>query len=250
MTWTRLDDLWTDSTVFANLDFADRWHYLAMIQFCSRTAKVDGVLRVIDARRCSDHPDPDKAVRNLNDCGLVTIGEGTVTVNQIADHVPPPSVRENAEKTRIRMQRMRKHKIGEHSECLPKWCDQAPARNSLNDVTRNTGTGQDGTGRALDNEGSSFNSEHQEHDPETGKEEQVINRGNTDPAEHVGWTAPVAVPGQGLVNTRTGEVVGKVPRLAPGEPQCVRRGCSQARDAGSVTCTEHTLPPSILEFAG
>lgn len=155
MSWTRLDDMWTDSTVLADLDFADRWHYLAMIQFCSRTGKVDGQMRVVDARRCSDHPEPDQAVRNLADVGLVTIGQHRIIVIHIGDHVPPPSVRENAEKSKVRMRRMRMHKAGDHSDCLPDRCDRSPAGNGLNEVTRNPGTGQDGTGqdRAFDGEG-------------------------------------------------------------------------------------------------
>lgn len=147
MSWTRLDDAWTDSTELSELSYADRWHYLAMIQFCSRTGKVDGKMRVVDARRCSDHPEPSQAVRNLADIGLVTIGQHDVTVNRIADHVPPPSVRQNAEKSKIRMRRMRSHKAGDHSECLPDQCNQAPGRNGLSDVTRNTGTGRDRTGQ-------------------------------------------------------------------------------------------------------
>lgn len=172
MSWTRLDDTWTDSTVLADLDFADRWHYLAMIQFCSRTGKVDGQLRVIDARRCSDHPEPDQAVRNLADAELVTIGPHTVTVNHIADHVPPPSVRENAERSKIRMQRMRKHRAGDHSECLPDKCEQALQGDRLNDVTRNTGTGRDGTGqdRSLDREASKACSRSMTDEPVTSWE--------------------------------------------------------------------------------
>ena len=36
MTWTRLDDRWAERAVLAQLSYETRWHYLAMIQFCSR----------------------------------------------------------------------------------------------------------------------------------------------------------------------------------------------------------------------
>lgn len=157
MSWTRLDDTWTDSTVLADLDFADRWHYLAMIQFCSRTEKVDGVLRVVDARRCSDHPDPNQAVRNLADVGLVEIRQHDVKLNLIDDHLPPPSVRNRKEAQNQRKSRSRAHQVGNHSHCIPENCDRAPKREVTSDVTRDPGTGQDRTGRdrSLDREGSS-----------------------------------------------------------------------------------------------
>lgn len=156
MSWTRLDDTWTDSTVLADLDFADRWHYLAMIQFCSRTEKVDGVLRVVDARRCSDHPDPNQAVRNLADVGLVEIRQHDVKLNLIDDHLPPPSVRNRKDAQNQRKTRSRAHQAGDHSHCIPENCDRAPKREVTSDVTRDPGTGQDGTGRdrSLDREGS------------------------------------------------------------------------------------------------
>ena len=46
--WTRLSDDWTDRAELARLSFEDRWHYLALIQMCSRGGHVTGVLRVVD----------------------------------------------------------------------------------------------------------------------------------------------------------------------------------------------------------
>ena len=40
VTWTKLDDLWCERRELAAINFADRWHYLAMIQFCSRADPV------------------------------------------------------------------------------------------------------------------------------------------------------------------------------------------------------------------
>lgn len=147
MTWTRLDDAWTDSPQLAELSFQTRWHYLALIQFCSRTDRLDGVLRIADARRCSDVDDPSAALAELEAAGLITVlNGGQVKVADIDKHVPPPHVRRNAEQSKVRMRRKRKHDSGDHSDCLPGRCPQVTV---TSDVTRNTGTGRDGTGRAL-----------------------------------------------------------------------------------------------------
>ena len=55
MTWTRLDDTWTDQPVMGDLAFDVRWHYLAMIQFCSRTQRYDGMLKMPAARAILSH---------------------------------------------------------------------------------------------------------------------------------------------------------------------------------------------------
>ncbi len=169
MTWTRIDDDWTDMPVLAELDFADRWHLLAMIQFCSRTQQYDGILRAADARRCSDHPDPGTAIQNLVDRGLVAAeGEG-FKLTMIEDHMPPPSVRAASAQTKVRMQRSRAHKNGDHRFCLPANCGKAPkaadpdgdgnvthpvtrpvTRNVTPPVTRNTSTVQHSTDTATD----------------------------------------------------------------------------------------------------
>lgn len=153
MSWTRLDDTWTDNTVLADLSFEDRWHYLAMIQFCSRTQKFDGIVRAVDARRCSDHPAPEAAHANLINIGLLVSLGNAFKLTQIDDHIPPPSVRENSEKSKVRMKRMRQHRLGDHSTCLPDNCPEAGVVAAevsppvTGDVTRNTGTGQDRTGQ-------------------------------------------------------------------------------------------------------
>lgn len=153
MSWTRLDDGFTDRPILGGLPYDVRWHYLALIQFCSRTSRYDGTMRPADARRCSDVPDPEAAVQALVDVGLVTRNGDTVRVNLIDEHIPPPSVRDASEKAKLRMQRHRKHKNGDHSECLSENCNQAlvgpPEVSVTSSVTRNTGTGQDRTGREV-----------------------------------------------------------------------------------------------------
>ena len=144
MTWTRLDDGWTDKAALAELSFPDRWHYLALIQHCSRTDKLDGVVRGVDARRCSDHPDPASALANLHELELIEVlDKDRYRVAAIDEHVPPPSVRKNAEASKQRMRRKRAHDGGDHSLCKP----EAECVTVTPGVTRNVGTGRDGPGR-------------------------------------------------------------------------------------------------------
>jgi len=151
MTWTRLADTWTETPALEELSFEDRWHYLAMIQRCSRAESYDGVIRAVDARRCSDHPEPSTAIANLVGAGLLVIMPGgKYRVVHIDDHVPPPSVRMKTENDRIRQRRKRAHDGGDHALCK----EDADCRVTppvTRDVTRDKGrdprTGQDGTGR-------------------------------------------------------------------------------------------------------
>ncbi|WP_127818236.1 hypothetical protein [Microbacterium sp. CPCC 204701] len=152
MTWTRLDDSWTDDARLGDLDFACRWHYLAMIQFCCRNGRLDGVIRHVDARRASDHPEPARALAELAAAGLIAVEGGTYRILAIDEHAPPPHIVKSAEQAKVRKRRQRAHHAGDHALCLPANCDLAPGVTA--DVTRDTGTGRDGTGRADDNGGS------------------------------------------------------------------------------------------------
>lgn len=165
MTWTRLDDQWCDGEEVNELSLPARWHYLCLIQWCSRTKRYDGLLRLKDAQRCSDLEDTPALISELAEQGLVQWQGDRLKVVRIDEHIPPPSVRENSERSKVRMRRSRAHRNGDHSHCLPKNCEFAPAGNAAveevragskshvaHDVTRNTRTGQDRTGQALYNQ--------------------------------------------------------------------------------------------------
>lgn len=149
MTWTRISDNWTERADLGHLTHADRWHYLALIVLCSRSGAFDGKLRLVDARRASDHEDPVGALGRISDAGLIEMTSDGIRLVEIEDHVPPPSVRKASELGKFRMRRSRAHKAGDHSLCLPKNCEQVdPASSDVTrDVTRNTGTGRDRTGQ-------------------------------------------------------------------------------------------------------
>lgn len=123
MSWTRLDDGWVDQKTLADLPIETRWHYLCMIQFCSRTRRYDGYIRSVDARRCSDVEDPERAIRALIESGLIRPAEGGYTVDRMEeDHAPPPWVRKKAENDKQAQRRSRAHRAGDHSICLPQSC--------------------------------------------------------------------------------------------------------------------------------
>jgi len=153
VTWTRLDDGWTDLPLFESLPFETRWHYLALLQFCSRTSRYDGIVRGSDARRCSDVPDPVAALMTLHSVGLVVTDERGYRLPFIDQHVPPPYMRDEERKAgqRDRKRRERRHKIGDHALCDPEHCAGGPA--VPRDMSRDAGTGRDGTGRGVGNEG-------------------------------------------------------------------------------------------------
>lgn len=146
MTWTRLDDAWSEQTVLEDLSFEDRWHYLTIIQRCNRTDSYDGLIRSTDARRCSDHPDPAAANARLVDAGLLEIVPGgKYRVVNIDDHTPPPWVRKKTERDRTDKRRKRAHDSGDHSLCRP----DAPCVDTtvVTTVVSDSRTGQDRPGR-------------------------------------------------------------------------------------------------------
>lgn len=158
MSWTRLDDLWTEHMETRELSLSARWHYLCLVQRCSRLDLRDGAMRRKDARRVSDVDDPEAALAELLAAGLLTADGGDVTVVDILDHLPTEAALARKEANRERQQRHwareRAHAAEDHSLCVtggkceavngPAWDitrDVAPT------VTRDIGTGQDGPGQ-------------------------------------------------------------------------------------------------------
>lgn len=172
MTWLRLGDEYHNDPVWDGVPFEARWHYGALIGKCCRESRWDGVMPLTHARRASDVPDPDGCHDILEAIGLLELTDGEmreVRVIRIDQYVPPPYVRENSEKSKVRMRRKRAHDRNDHSLCLPENCDHVEVnpnsgevvtrdvtRNTTGNptlgevvtpqVTRNTGTGRDGTG--------------------------------------------------------------------------------------------------------
>lgn len=141
MSWTRLDDGFTDRPVFDGLPFEVRWHYLALVQFCSRTSRYDGVIRKADARRCSDVSDPAGAMVLLSGAGLAVVRDDDVVLPLLEEHIPPPSMRDETRKERQRAEkrRSRLHACEDHSECLPERCRKATAPDVSTKVSTDSG---------------------------------------------------------------------------------------------------------------
>lgn len=178
MAWLRYSDTFTQQREWDSVSYEARWHYKALVERCSVGRRWSGCLTIEQARRASDVPDPDACIAELEKAGLLTVTRNnprngapvdnpaadpsvtrnsdvtssvtcdavTVTVTRIEEHIPPPSVRDNAEKSALRMRRKRAHDKGEHHLCLPKHCPDAPPENApsvTRGVTRNPGTGLD-----------------------------------------------------------------------------------------------------------
>jgi hypothetical protein len=145
MSWTRLDDGWIDQQILADLPLGTRWHYLGMIQFCSRTQRFDGFVRAVDARRCSDVDHPDAALRQLADVGLIVSDQGGYVVVKMEErYSPPPWAQKRTESNKQAQRRKRAHENGEHSLCLPANCALArrPDDDSHADKAADSRTGQ------------------------------------------------------------------------------------------------------------
>lgn len=154
MSWTRLDDLWGERLEALGLSLAARWQYVMLIQRCSRLELRDGSVRRGDARRASDVDDPDATLTELTGAGLLRDDGDTVTVVNILEHIPTEAQLAKKEADRERQQRNRAHKKGDHSLCVPGGhCDVANGKPSVvtrdvtATVTRDVGTGRDGTGQ-------------------------------------------------------------------------------------------------------
>lgn len=133
MSWTSLDDLFTGRAVFQAMPYDVRWHFLCMIQVASRTCSDestddDGVMRRVDALRCSDVDDPEAAVSTIIAFGLVVeLPDGRVRIVDCTEYLPPPHKRDRKRKKqqRTKTARWRAHQGGDHSQCLPEKCSHA-----------------------------------------------------------------------------------------------------------------------------
>lgn len=152
MTWTKLDDNWTRDRVIRRLDHQARWHYLCMIQECSGGKIYDGILSIKEALRCSDADDEHAVFTALVDAELLEVLDGErVKVVRIKEHVPSPELLDKLAQDKARASRYRKHKAGDHAECSPDRCKEAPSRDVSRVMSRDA---RDGDGKGLDVTGS------------------------------------------------------------------------------------------------
>lgn len=147
MSWTSYGDDFTGRPCWDGVDHATRWHYLALVERCTRDRRWDGLLPLQAALRCSDVPDPEKALATLEFLGMVTVQSEVVAVTFIEEHIPPPQSRPDVllprKRANLRDHRQRKCDRGEHDRHCPQGCPERglPVGKP---VTPGTGTG---TGR-------------------------------------------------------------------------------------------------------
>jgi hypothetical protein len=142
MSWLRFPD---DFSEWAEWDMAStdvRWAYVCLVQACSRGKYWDGRLpkKKALASLVAQVDNPQQCLERLAMSSLVheLRREQVIHLPRIHDHVPPPGVRLNSEKSKVRMRRKRAHDVGDHSLCL----DSCPG--VTRNKTRNTGRNSDG----------------------------------------------------------------------------------------------------------
>lgn len=151
VTWTRLTDNFVEDKAFEGLTAEVRWHYLCLIQYCSRTGRYDGCVTRYNARYVSgsEPSSPDDVVAALVKAELLVESpeDGTMLIVRIDEHIPPPHMRDEQRKssTRARVQRHRDRKraeqTGENVTSETRYTRTGPNRpgpdEDLGSVTRN-----------------------------------------------------------------------------------------------------------------
>lgn len=144
MSWLRYSDDFTEWREWDHASIETRWAYVCLVQACSRGKYWDGVLPKSKALGAlfPQVADPHSTISSLVGLGLATEDHErlVVVLPRIDDHIPPPYVRDNAERSKVRMRRKRAHDSGDHSLCLAEGsCPEGAVTES---VTRNPGTGR------------------------------------------------------------------------------------------------------------
>ena len=121
MSWQRYDDTFTERPAWDGVSYEARWHYIALVAACCRQERLDGIVPVGVARRVSDVPHPEACLLELADAGWLKADQDSIELLFIDEHIPPPSVRLNAQRSKERMRRMREKKrlcaMGDHRLC-------------------------------------------------------------------------------------------------------------------------------------
>lgn len=150
MSWLRYSDDFTEWAEWDNAPVDARWGYVCLVQACSRGKYWDGRLPKAKAIAAlmAQVADAQKTIEVLCFLSLVheLHDELIVYLPRLHEHVPPPHIRNAAEASKIRMRRKRAHDAGDHSLCTT-GCPEVGSVTGL--VTRNNGTGRDGTGKSF-----------------------------------------------------------------------------------------------------
>jgi predicted GIY-YIG superfamily endonuclease len=88
----RIPDYWRETRDLDEVDYASRWHFLAMLLFCAANGRWDGFLRHATARCSSDVPDPDGCLRQLAEAGLIARSEDGWQITDVRTYLPSPAM--------------------------------------------------------------------------------------------------------------------------------------------------------------
>lgn len=127
MTWTKLGDDYADRLEDFDLSPAACWLHTAALIYCNRVGS-DGRVRFSRLSRIASIEGIDDCAAELEQCGLWTRLEGE-DAWQIpwTDQESAEDVEKRRDAAADRQRRSRKHRAGDHSLCLPKFCSRAVA---------------------------------------------------------------------------------------------------------------------------
>jgi hypothetical protein len=145
VSWASYGDDWTGRPVWDGVDYATRWHYLAMVERCVRDRRWDGVLPLQAALRCSDVTNPVACIAELVRIQMVVTTETTITIVFIEEHIPPKKSRPEVLLPRKRKNLAdfyeRKCERGEHNSRCPRTCPDREGKPDGKPASPGTGTG-------------------------------------------------------------------------------------------------------------
>lgn len=122
MTWTKLSDDATDDPALLALPRSVRLVHFEALVWSNRHA-TDGVVPRHMLVRITDEPDPATAAGQLVAAGKwVESEQGWEIVGFLDDQPSAEDVQRTRELARQRQQRQRKHRGGDHSMCVAKYC--------------------------------------------------------------------------------------------------------------------------------
>jgi len=191
VSWLRYSDDFTTDRSWDGVSYEARWQYFAMVEECSQARRWDGALPVTRAVRCSDTPDPDKCIEELEHAGRVLRRGDVVLILDIEDRIPPEGQRDEnllpRKRSNVNAYRKRRCEAGDHSKDCPR--ATCPLKNGVTThVTGNAGTGRDGTTTVTagkNNSRSNISTDKEEHQKQFSDDD--------------GWSdVTVAVPGSGF----------------------------------------------------
>ena len=135
MTWAKLGDTFIDDPDLLALPRGVRLLHVEAIVWCCKHL-TDGQIRGHVLPRLTDEPDPLGAAAQLVAAGFWrTSGEGWEVVGFLDDQPSRQQVEQRHEDSRLRQERSRRHRAGDHSQCMRgRYCPEgAVTRDSSRD---------------------------------------------------------------------------------------------------------------------